>query len=37
MPFDFKLVNCWHYHQEELGKRGLTNIQFLSKSTDWLG
>ena len=30
MPFDFKLVNCWHYHQEELGKQGLTNTKSVS-------
>ena len=31
MPFNFKLVNCcWHYHQEELGKRGLTNTKSVS-------
>ena len=30
MPFDFKMVNCLHYHQEELGKQGLTNTKSVS-------
>ena len=30
MPFDFKLVNCWHYHQEESGKQGFTNTKSVS-------
>ena len=30
MPFDFMLVTCWHYDQEELRKRGLTNPKSVS-------
>ena len=30
MPFDFKLVTCWHYDQEELRKQGLTNPKSVS-------